>query len=179
MRYTDGAIRIHGNYAQDVIEAWLPIQKCCLGTQCLSNRHTVCSLAAATCGRLRSCNDKVGRFLFFFDTDETWFNAGHASSEVWVDETVDCGLSTGLQNHSCKGGRVIVTHNLFSKRSVPGKENSVSLRDEFLPLLLPESIIATDKAYHSVKHDTLPRMSKSQNRDRLSTKWQGHVGLGP
>lgn len=57
---------------------------------------------------------RQGRPIFY--TDETWVNAGHTRSRVWIDVTIQSahearrtGLSTGLQNSSGKGGRLIVT----------------------------------------------------------------------
>ncbi|KAH6930672.1 hypothetical protein HPB50_016975 [Hyalomma asiaticum] len=50
---------------------------------------------------------RQGRAIFF--TDETWVNAGHTRSRVWIDGTVQStyearrsGLSTGLRNPSGK-----------------------------------------------------------------------------
>uniref|UniRef100_A0A6P7G871 Uncharacterized protein LOC114338835 n=1 Tax=Diabrotica virgifera virgifera TaxID=50390 RepID=A0A6P7G871_DIAVI len=49
--------------------------------------------------------------------DETWLNAGHTKSKVWVDNSVTSyrqafldGLSTGLKNPAGKGKRLIICH---------------------------------------------------------------------
>ncbi|XP_077498610.1 uncharacterized protein LOC144109685 [Amblyomma americanum] len=128
---------------------------------------------------------RQGRPIFF--TDETWVNAGHTRSRVWTDCTIQSahhanrsGLSTGLQNPSGKGGRLIVTHCGSEQGFVEGaaevfraKKNSGDYHEEMngehyenwfsrrlLPLLPPGSVIVMDNApYHSVKQDKVPRMS--------------------
>ncbi|KAH7945820.1 hypothetical protein HPB49_016011 [Dermacentor silvarum] len=115
-----------------------------------------------------------GRQIFY--TDETWVNAGHTSSQVWVDETVGTQhkarqgeLATGLQNTRDKKGRLIVTHcdneSGFVEEVFRANQSSGDYHEEMngahyercfaeklLPLLPPGSVIVMDNAaYDSVK----------------------------
>ncbi|KAG0437289.1 hypothetical protein HPB47_017509, partial [Ixodes persulcatus] len=63
----------------------------------------------------------------FGDKRKTWVKAGHTVAQVWVDSNVTSareakrsGLSTGLQNPTGKGGRLIVTHCGNENGLVPG-----------------------------------------------------------
>ncbi|XP_072399409.1 uncharacterized protein [Diabrotica undecimpunctata] len=56
-----------------------------------------------------------GRKIYYLD--ETWVNAGHTKSKVWVDKSIVSsrqafldGLSTGLKNPSGKGKMLIICH---------------------------------------------------------------------
>lgn len=128
---------------------------------------------------------RQGRAVFF--TDETWVNAGHRRSRVWIDGTVQStyearrsGLSTGLRNPSGKGGRLIVTYCVSEHGFVEGtaevfqaKKSSGNYHEEMngdhyekwfsqklLPLLPPGIVVVMDNApYHSVKQEKVPRMS--------------------
>lgn len=58
---------------------------------------------------------KEGKTIYFLD--ETWINAGDCSSRVWIDKTVKShrdafnrGLTTGSQNPTGRGKRLIVVH---------------------------------------------------------------------
>ncbi|XP_077531207.1 uncharacterized protein LOC144143311 [Haemaphysalis longicornis] len=69
------------------------------------------------CKYLREIQELRSQNRNIFYMDETWVNASHTTSRVWVDETVESydqakrrGLSTGLENPSGKGGRLIVIH---------------------------------------------------------------------
>lgn len=122
-----------------------------------------------------------GRHVYFLD--ETWVNAGDCTSKTWVDTTITChrdaflkGLSTGTNNPSGKGKRLIVLHIGSEDGFLSGgllcfksKKNSSDYHDEMngytfcewmegvLPRLQPKSVIVMDNAsYHSVKIDKAP-----------------------
>lgn len=66
-----------------------------------------------------------GRHLYYLD--ETWVNAGDCTSKIWVDNTITShrqafiqGLTTGSQNPSGKGKRLIVLHIESEEGFVPG-----------------------------------------------------------
>ncbi|CAI6372171.1 unnamed protein product [Macrosiphum euphorbiae] len=66
-----------------------------------------------------------GRHLYYLD--ETWVNAGDCTSKTWVDNTIKSyrhaflqGLTTGSQNPSGKGKRLIVLHIGSEDGFVPG-----------------------------------------------------------
>jgi len=66
-----------------------------------------------------------GRHLYYLD--ETWVNAGDCTSKTWVDNTIKSyrhaflqGLTTGSQNPSGKGKRLIVLHIGSEDCFVPG-----------------------------------------------------------
>jgi transposase len=118
-------------------------------------------------------------------TDETWVNAGHATSKVWEDTQVEsrrqaftAGLSTGLKGPSGKGSRLIVTHAGSRAGFVPGadmifqaKKNEGDyhgemnaacyehwFREQLLPNIPTNSVIVMDNAsYHSSQIELLPR----------------------
>ncbi|XP_022174497.1 uncharacterized protein LOC111036684 [Myzus persicae] len=127
---------------------------------------------------------KEGKTIYFLD--ETWVNAGDCSSRVWVDKTVKShrdafnrGLTTGSQNPTGRGKRLIVVHIGSTEGFVAGgllcfesKKNTSDYHDEMngdtffewfcsvLPLLKDDSVIVMDNApYHSVKKDHLPTPS--------------------
>ncbi|XP_072380521.1 uncharacterized protein [Diabrotica undecimpunctata] len=130
--------------------------------------------------------------------DETWVNAGHTKSHVWVDETVKSsrqaflsGLSASLKNPSGKGKRVILTHigsetgfvegglwTFESKKSGDYHEemNSDGFEKWFaniLPLLEDNCVIVLDNApYHSRKSEKVPTTAwiKQKIKDWLRSK---------
>ncbi|VEN35550.1 unnamed protein product [Callosobruchus maculatus] len=64
--------------------------------------------------KIKSYRDQNRKIYYL---DETWVNAGHTTSKVWVDETVTSsrrafldGLSIGLKNPAGKGKRLITCH---------------------------------------------------------------------
>ncbi|KAF0725463.1 DDE 3 domain-containing protein [Aphis craccivora] len=66
-----------------------------------------------------------GRHIYYLD--ETWVNAGDCTSKTWVDKTIKSprdaflrGLTTGSQNPSGKGKRLIVLHIGSEDGFVPG-----------------------------------------------------------
>ncbi|KAE9521639.1 hypothetical protein AGLY_017935 [Aphis glycines] len=66
-----------------------------------------------------------GRHLYYLD--ETWVNAGDYTSKTWVEKTIKSprdaffqGLTTGSQNPSGKGKRLIVLHIGSEDGFVPG-----------------------------------------------------------
>lgn len=126
------------------------------------------------------------REVFFLD--ETWINAGHTTSKVWVDETVKHkrhafveGLSTGLKNPSGKGKRFIITHIGSDKGFVKdglllfesnrtgdyhSDMNSEVFEKWFSDILIhiPEkSVIVLDNAsYHSRRREKIPCTSSNK-----------------
>ncbi|XP_040072618.1 uncharacterized protein LOC115313586 [Ixodes scapularis] len=135
-----------------------------------------------------------------FYTNETWVNAGHKVGQVWVDTDVTSapeakrsGLSTGLQNSTGKGGRLIVTHCGNENGFVLGagevfcaRKGTEDYHDEMdrvhyhkwftqklLPALPPGNVIFIDSApFHSVKEEKVLCMSslKKDIEARFSKK---------
>lgn len=121
-----------------------------------------------------------GRHIYYLD--ETWCNAGHTFSKVWQDTAVKSsrdaflqGLSTGLQDPSGKGKRLIILHIGSSEGWVPDGElifvgeKRGDYHDEMnaqvfenwmmktLPKLKEQSVIVFDNAsYHSARAEKLP-----------------------
>ncbi|XP_060846134.1 uncharacterized protein LOC132925787 [Rhopalosiphum padi] len=125
-----------------------------------------------------------GRTIYYLD--ETWLNAGDCVDRVWKNNTVlskhdvfNKGLTTGPQNPSGKGKRLIILHIGSENGFLPGgllcfisKKNTGDYHDEMngdnfkegfeniLPVLDPNSIIVMDNApYHSVKMEKYPNAS--------------------
>ncbi|XP_025203827.1 uncharacterized protein LOC112600737 [Melanaphis sacchari] len=125
-----------------------------------------------------------GRTIYYLD--ETWLNAGDCVDRVWKDNTVlskhdafNKGLTTGPQNPSGKGKRLIILHIGSENGFLPGgllcfisKKNTGDYHDEMngdnfkewfeniLPVLDPNSIIVMDNApYHSVEMEKYPNAS--------------------
>ncbi|XP_026821732.1 uncharacterized protein LOC113560174 [Rhopalosiphum maidis] len=138
-----------------------------------------------------------GKPIYYLD--ETWLNTGDCVSKVWVDQTVTSsrmalleGLSTGPQNPTGKGTRLIVLHIGSAAGFVPSgllcfqsKKNSSDYHDEMtgktfqewfeeiLPLLEDNAVIVLDNApYHSVKKEKTPTTSwrKAQIVEWLESK---------
>ncbi|XP_072377702.1 uncharacterized protein [Diabrotica undecimpunctata] len=133
-----------------------------------------------------------------FKRNETWVNAGHTNSHVWVNETVKSsrqaflsGLSAGLKNPSGKGKRLTLTHigsetgfvegglwTFESKKSGDYHEemNSDGFEKWFaniLPLLEDNCVIVLDNApYHSRKSEKVPTTAwiKQKIKDWLRSK---------
>ncbi|KAH9378905.1 hypothetical protein HPB48_011130 [Haemaphysalis longicornis] len=152
------------------------------------------------CKYLREIQELRSQNTNIFYMDETWVNAGHTTSRVWVDETVESydqakrrGLSTGLENPSGKGGRLIAIHCGNENGFVEGagevfraKKGRGDYHDEMngahfekwltkklLPRLPSNSVIVMDNApYHSMKENKVPRMSslKKDMQDWLTQK---------
>ena len=66
---------------------------------------------------LRSIKDYRQSNHKIYYLDETWVTAGHTTGKAWVDRTVKSsreaflrGLSTGIQNPTGKGKRLIIVH---------------------------------------------------------------------
>ncbi|KAL4098424.1 hypothetical protein QTP88_023043 [Uroleucon formosanum] len=122
-----------------------------------------------------------GRPIYYLD--ETWLNTGDCVNKVWIDTNVTSfrqafleGLSTGPQNPTGKGTRLIVVHIGSAAGFVPGgllcfqsKKNSSDYHDEMsgqtfrewfeeiLPLLEDNAVIVLDNApYHSVRKEKTP-----------------------
>jgi transposase len=122
-----------------------------------------------------------GKKIYY--TDETWVNAGHTLAKSWVDTTVtSCkdaylrGLSTGLQNPSGRGKRLVIVHIGSEDGFVEGgelvfeaKKGDGDYHDEMdgprfeawfqsvLPKLEPNSAIVIDNApYHTVLVEKFP-----------------------
>jgi len=121
-----------------------------------------------------------GRHLYYLD--ETWVNAGDCTSKTWVDKTIKSprdaflqGLTTGSQNPSGKGKRLIVLHIGSEDGFVPGgllcfeskkttdyheEMNGEAFYDwmkDVIPRLKENCVIIMDNApYHSVKKEKIP-----------------------
>lgn len=121
-----------------------------------------------------------GRQIFYLD--ETWINAGHSKSNIWMDKTIEHsrqafleGLSTGLRSPSGKGKRLIILHigneNGFVENGLllfegikngdyHSEMNAVTFEEWFskiLELLPPNAVIVMDNApYHSRKIEKCP-----------------------
>jgi hypothetical protein len=115
-----------------------------------------------------------GRTIYYLD--ETWVNAGDCTSKTWVDNTIQSprdaflqGLTTGSQNSSGKGKRLIVLHIGSKDRFVPdgilcfeskkttdyheemNGETFYDWMSNILPRLKENSVIVMDNApYYSV-----------------------------
>jgi len=125
-----------------------------------------------------------GRHLYYLD--ETWVNAGDCTSKTWVDNTITShrqafiqGLTTGSQNPSGKGKRLIVLHIGSEEGFVPGgllcfeaKKTNTDYHEEMngatffkwmeiiIQRLEENCVIIMDNApYHSVKCEKIPNKS--------------------
>ncbi|CAI6371367.1 unnamed protein product [Macrosiphum euphorbiae] len=125
-----------------------------------------------------------GRHLYYLD--ETWVNAGDCTSKTWVDNTIKSyrhafvqGLTTGSQNPSGKGKRLIVLHIGSEDGFVPGgllcfeaKKTNTDYNEEMngntffkwmesiIHRLKENCVIIMDNApYHSVKCEKIPNKS--------------------
>lgn len=123
-----------------------------------------------------------GRPIYYLD--ETWLNTGYCVSKVWLDKTVTSsrmaflvGLSTGPQNPTGKGTRLIFVHIGSAAGFMPGGLSCFQSKkihqfimkklldqtlqewfEEILPLLEDNAVIVLDNApYHSVKKKKLLR----------------------
>ncbi|XP_077531208.1 uncharacterized protein LOC144143312 [Haemaphysalis longicornis] len=131
------------------------------------------------CKYLREIQELRSQNRNIFYMDETCVNASHTTSRVWVDETVESydqakrrGLSTGLENPSGKGGRLIVIHcgnengfvegacEVFRANKGTGDYHDEMngahfekwLTEKLLTRLPSNSVIVMDNApYHSMK----------------------------
>ena len=118
-------------------------------------------------------------------TDETWMNAGHVTSKIWIDTQVESrrqafntGLTTGLKGPTGKGSRLIITHAGSKDGFVNGAEmvfqakkpegdyhgemNAACyenwFKEQLIPNIPPNSVIIMDNAsYHSSQIELLPR----------------------
>ncbi|XP_072384696.1 uncharacterized protein [Diabrotica undecimpunctata] len=121
-----------------------------------------------------------GRKIYYLD--ETWVNAGHTKSKVWVNKSIVSsrqafldGLSTGLKNPSGKGKRLIICHigskdgfvpdalwAFESKKSGDYHEEMIGESFEkwffsILEKLDKNSVIVLDNApYHSRRVEKIP-----------------------
>ncbi|XP_072389489.1 uncharacterized protein [Diabrotica undecimpunctata] len=121
--------------------------------------------------------------------DETWLNAGHTKSKIWVDTTVKTsrqafldGLTTGLENPSGKGKILIICHIGSNDGFVPnalwafesnksGDYHELMTGQSFenwfsnvLPILDDKLIIVLDNAsYHSRKIEKIPTNSSKKS----------------
>lgn len=137
-----------------------------------------------------------GRTVYYLD--ETWLNAAHTTSKCWSDENIEdpeeaflCGLTTGLENPTGKGGRLIVLHIgneqgfvdggalIFeaSKTSDYHDEMNGTVFNEWFKSILPEldpgCVIVMDNAsYHSLRVEKIPNTSstKSTIKEWLDSK---------
>ncbi|CAH2001242.1 unnamed protein product [Acanthoscelides obtectus] len=123
-------------------------------------------------GKYRNQNRKI------YYLDETWVNAGHTTSKVWVDDSVTSsrrafldGLSTGLKNPAVlrfpgKGKRLIICHIGSEDGFVVDETgdyheemNGESFEQWFskiLPNLEENAVIVLDNAYHSRRMEKVP-----------------------
>lgn len=137
---------------------------------------------------LRQLNKYRGENREVFYLDETWINAGHTTSYVWVDETVEHkrqafveGLSTGLKNPSGKGKRFIITHIgsdkgfvkegllLFESNRTGDYHSDMNSEvfekwfSDILALIPEKSVIVLDNAsYHSRRREKIPCSSSTK-----------------
>ena len=113
--------------------------------------------------------------------DETWINANHTPSRIWVDKDDKGGFRVPLG----KGKRLIIAHagscegfvpeaklNFVSKKTsdyhdeMNGKHFEEWLETKVFPNIPEESVIVMDNAsYHSVKEEKVP--TKSNNKTEL------------
>ncbi|CAI6371585.1 unnamed protein product [Macrosiphum euphorbiae] len=138
-----------------------------------------------------------GRTIYYLD--ETWVNAGDCTSKTWVDKTIKSprdaflqGLTTGSQNPSGKGKRLIVLHIGSKDGFVPGgllcfeSKKTTDYHEEMngetfynwmtniLPLLKENSVIVMDNApYHSMKKEKIP-CTNTKKQDII--KWLEEKG---
>lgn len=125
-----------------------------------------------------------GRHLYYLD--ETWVNAGDCTSKTWTDNTIKShrqaflqGLTTGSQNPSGKGKRLIVLHIGSKDGFVPGgllcfesKKTNTDYHEEMngntffkwmesiIQRLEDNCVIIMDNApYHSVMCEKIPNKS--------------------
>lgn len=129
-----------------------------------------------------------GRPIYYLD--ETWLNTGDCVNKVWIDKTVTSsrmafleGLSTGPQNPTGKGKRLIVLHIDSAAGFVPGgllcfesKKNTSDYHDEMngqtfqewfeeiLPLLEDNAVVVLE--YNTI----------SFRQKRKSTKYELEKG---
>jgi transposase len=135
---------------------------------------------------------REGRTVYYLD--ETWLNAGHTVTKVWMDNNVSSreeafrsGLSVGLKNPSGKGQRLIICHIGSEKGFVEGgllcfqSKSTKDYHEEMTgetfekwfetisPKLDPNSVIIMDNApYHSRKKEKIPN---SSSRKQDIRKW--------
>ena len=134
---------------------------------------------------LRSVRQYRAEGKKFYYLDETWVNAGHTTSKVWKDTTVESkeqafrtGLSRGLKTPTGKGKRLIITHigsdtgfvdgGLLMFESKKTSDYHEDMNGEvfqnwfsiILTKLEPHSLIVMDNApYHSVRLYRRPNTS--------------------
>ncbi|RVE40784.1 hypothetical protein evm_014566, partial [Chilo suppressalis] len=130
--------------------------------------------------------------------DETWVNAGHVKTKVWLDTTIknkrqafQDGLSTGPKAPTGKGKRLIILHIgsekgfledgllVFESKSTKDYheemdgERFLNWFNGIIPKLEPGSVVVMDNApYHSVKVEKIPTASwnKQQILEWLQNK---------
>ncbi|XP_049764485.1 uncharacterized protein LOC126092800 [Schistocerca cancellata] len=128
-----------------------------------------------------------GRPIYYLD--ETWVNAGHTRSYVWVDDTINSsqraflsGLSTGSKGPSGKGKRLIIAHigskagfvegclwTFESKKSGDYHEEMCAETFEkwfqdVLPRLQENAVIVLDNApYHSRRKEKVPNANSNKH----------------
>ncbi|XP_049771004.1 uncharacterized protein LOC126133111 [Schistocerca cancellata] len=128
-----------------------------------------------------------GRPIYYLD--ETWVNAGHTRSYVWVDDTINSskqaflsGLSTGSKGPSGRGKRLIIAHigskagfvegclwTFESKKSGDYHEEMCAETFEkwfqdVLPRLQENAVIVLDKApYHSRRKEKVPDANSNKH----------------
>lgn len=138
-----------------------------------------------------------GRHLYYLD--ETWVNAGDCTGKVWLDKTIKSprdaflqGLTTGSQNPSGKGKRIIVLHIGSEDGFVPGgllcfeSKKTTDYHEEMngntfydwmaniIPQLKENCVIIMDNApYHSVKAEQIPN---TNTRKADIIKWLEEKG---
>lgn len=132
---------------------------------------------------LRSIRDERAKGKTIVYTDETWANAGHTKSRVWVDTSIKTatqawreGLTSGSKAPSGKGGRVLLIHAgtecgfvegaeliFVGKKTgdyhgeMDGERYEEYFTKQLLPNIPPNSVIVLDNAsYHSVKIERVP-----------------------
>ncbi|XP_049764494.1 uncharacterized protein LOC126092808 [Schistocerca cancellata] len=128
-----------------------------------------------------------GRPIYYLD--ETWVNAGHTRSYVWVDDTINSskraflsGLSTGSKGPSGKGKRLIIAHigsnagfvegclwTFESKKSGDYHEEMCAETFEkwfldVLPRLQENAVIVLDNApYNSRRKEKVPNANSNKH----------------
>ncbi|XP_049799908.1 uncharacterized protein LOC126235220 [Schistocerca nitens] len=124
-----------------------------------------------------------GRPIYYLD--ETWVNAGHTRSYVWVDETINSskqaflsGLSTGSKGPSGKGKRLIIVHIGSKTGFVEGclwtfesKNHEKMCTKTFekwfqdvLPRLQENAVIVLDNTpYHSRRKEKFPNANSNKH----------------
>lgn len=132
--------------------------------------------------------------------DETWVNAGHVKTKVWLDTTIknkrqafQDGLSTGPKAPTGKGKRLIILHIgsekgfledgllVFESKSTKDYheemdgERFLNWFNGIIPKLEPGSVVVMDNApYHSVKVEKIP--TASWNKQQI-LEWLQNKGI--